>query len=115
MPKAREESWAYLVPLPWLSVTKAAWHTLMGGHAGEKDALLAQLKLPLATRSNDIPPDKSILLPAPHAPHASHAPHAPHALPCAPGGGTDVPCSQYNPLEKLRYGTAEHSSSLAWA
>ena len=55
-------------------------------HAGEKVALLAQLKLPLATRSNDIPPDKRILLPAPHA------------LPCAPGGGTDVPWSQYSGL-----------------
>src|SRR5215469_8936841 len=87
MPKAREESWAYLIPLPWLSVIKAVWHTRTGDHAGEKVALLAQLKLPLATRSNDIPPDKRILLPAPHAPHA---------LPCAPDGGTDVPWSQYS-------------------
>jgi hypothetical protein len=79
---------------------------LMGDYAGEKVALLAQLRLPLATSSNYIPPDKRILLPAPHAPHA---------LPCAPGGGTDVLCSQYNPLEKLRYGTAEHNSSLAGA
>ncbi len=83
MPKAREESWAYLVPLPLLSVTKAVWHTRTGDHAGEKVALLAQLKLPLATSSNYIPPDKRILLPAPHV------------LPCAPGGGTDVPPSQY--------------------
>jgi hypothetical protein len=82
---------------------------LMGDYTGEKVALLAQLRLPLATSSIYIPPDKRILLPAPHAPHA------PHALPCAPGGGTDVLCSQYNPLEKLRYGTAEHNSSLAGA
>ena len=83
MPKTREESWACLVPLPLLSVTKAVWHMLTGDHAGEKVALLAQLRPPLATSSNYIPADKRILLPAPHA------------LPCAPDGGTDVPCSQY--------------------
>ena len=114
MPKAREESWAYLVPLPLLSVTKAVWHTPMGDHAGEKVALLAQLRLPLATSATYIPPDKSILLPAPHASHASHAPHAPHALPCAPGGGTDVPCSQYSTLSLTLFGANAHRALLAY-
>jgi len=43
MPKTPLGSWACLVPLPLLSVTRAVWHTLMGDHAGEKVALLAQL------------------------------------------------------------------------
>src|SRR5215469_13309004 len=64
-------------------------HTHGGPCWGESRASCESARLPLATRSNDIPPDKSILLPAPHAPHA------PHVLPCAPGGGTDVSCSQY--------------------
>src|SRR5215469_8447547 len=42
MPKAREESWACLVPLPLLSVTKAVWHTRTGDHVGENVALLAR-------------------------------------------------------------------------
>jgi hypothetical protein len=60
-------------------------------HAEEEDALLAQLRLPLATRSKRIAPDKRILYPAPHS------------LPYASGRGTDVPSSQYRePLNFFR-------------
>src|SRR5215469_1988862 len=89
MPKTPLGSWAYLLPLSLLSRKRAVWHTRTGDHAGEKVALLAQLKLPLATSSNYIPLNKRILLPAPHA------------LPCAPGGETDVPCSQYRSVFRL--------------
>jgi hypothetical protein len=79
MPKTPEEFWACLFPLPLLSVTRALLHTLTGEHAGEEVAPFAQLRLPLETSSKRIPPDKSILLPAPQS------------LPSAPGEKTDVP------------------------
>lgn len=66
-------------PPPLLAMKRVVWHTLTGDHDGEEDALLAQLTLPLATRSKRIPADKSILFPTTH----SH--------PCTPVGGTDVP------------------------
>jgi hypothetical protein len=69
-------------PLPLLAMKRVVWHTFMGDHEGEEDALLAQLRLPLATRSTRVPPDKSILFPAPHS------------LPCAPIEGMDIPSSQ---------------------
>ena len=49
-------------------------HT-QGEHDGEEVALLAQLKLPLATRSKRIP--------------------TLHSLPCSPVGRTDIPSSLY--------------------
>ncbi len=70
-------------PPPLLAMKRVVWHTLTGDHDGEEDALLAQLRLPLATRSKRISHDKSILFPAPHS------------LPCAPVEGMDVPSSQY--------------------
>jgi len=83
LPKTPLGSLACLLPLPLLSVTRAVWHTLMEDHVGEKVELLAQLRLPLARSSKYIPPNKRILFPAPHS------------LPCAPSGGTGVPCCQY--------------------
>jgi hypothetical protein len=38
-------------PPPLLLGKRAVWHTLMGDHAGAEVALLAQLRLPLETRS----------------------------------------------------------------
>ena len=76
-------SWACLFPLPLLSMKRAVLPILTGEHDREEVALLAQLKLPLATRSKRIPPDKSVLFPTTHS------------LPCSPVGGMDVPCSQY--------------------
>jgi hypothetical protein len=49
-----------------------------GEYDGQEVALLAQLRLPRETSSKRIPPDKSILFPAPHSP------------PFSPVGGTDV-------------------------
>ena len=57
LPTTREVPWAGLIPLP--------------------------LRPPLETRSQSIPADKGIHLPAPHS------------LPCAPLGGTDVPRSEH--------------------
>jgi hypothetical protein len=56
-------------PTPLLAMKRVVWHTLTGDHDGEKGALLAQLRLPLATRSKRISPDKSIL-----SPPLSHSP-----------------------------------------
>jgi hypothetical protein len=44
-------------PPPLLLGKRAVWHTLMGEHAGAEVALLAQLRLPLETRSKSILPD----------------------------------------------------------
>ncbi len=66
-------------PPPLLAMKRVVWYTLTGDHNGEEDALLAQLRLPLETRSKRISPDKRILFPVPQS------------LPCSPVGGTDVP------------------------
>src|SRR5690242_16578563 len=47
---------ACLVPLPLLSVKRAVWHTLTEEHDGYEVGLLAQLRLPLETRAERIPP-----------------------------------------------------------
>src|SRR5438067_2669558 len=60
-------SWACLFPLPLLSMKRAVLPILTGEHDREEVALLAQLKLPLATRSKRIPPDKRTLFPAPES------------------------------------------------
>src|SRR5439155_19061022 len=57
-------------------------HTLTVGHAGEKVALLAQLRLPLETSSISIQP-KEISLPCSSS------------LPLSSVRGTDIPSSQY--------------------
>ncbi len=67
MPKTTMGSWAFLFPLPLLSVKRAVWHTLRGELDGEEVALLAQLRMPLATSAKSSPPDKRILFPAPHS------------------------------------------------
>jgi len=46
---------------------RVVWHTLTGDHDGEEDALLAQLRLPLATSAKRIPPDQRILFPTTHS------------------------------------------------
>ena len=81
-------------PPPLLSGKRALWHTLTGDHEGEEVALLAQLRLPLTTRSKRIPPDKSILL------------LAPQSLACAPVGRTDVPSNQYTQF--YRFSNSHH-------
>jgi hypothetical protein len=61
-----------------LAVKRAVWHTLVGDHDGEEDALLAQLRLPLETSSKRFAAYKRILF------------SAPHSLPCSSVRGTDV-------------------------
>ncbi len=86
LPKTPPRVLSRSFPSPSLSRKRALLQKLTEDHEGEKVALLAQLRLPLATRSKRIPPDKSILL------------LAPQSLPCAPGERTDVPGSQYTRL-----------------
>src|SRR5205823_14352782 len=82
-PRLRSDgSWGYLLYLPLLSRKKAVRHTFTAQQDGEEVVLLAQLRLPLATRSQSISPDKSSLL--------LLLSHPPRAL----GGRTGVPGSQ---------------------